>query len=221
MTNIQKQAAFDLTLVIVLGAVTNYLIYQIKSDLAGPVTAFLMLILVLSIFHWRKIKLASIGLRMPDRLLMLPVHILLTMIGTILVGALTHKFAGQFLPAAEAQSRFVGMEGNLTMFLKWVIIGWVVGGIAEEVIFRGFLFNRFESLAGAVKYSPVLALIFQASLFGLIHFYNRGALGAVTIFMVAMAMGGFYLLFKRNLIPLIFAHGIVDSLSFLEDYLGV
>jgi membrane protease YdiL (CAAX protease family) len=221
MTRAQRLAGYDLALLIGLGALINYASYQYSAAYAGPLTAFILLLIVAALSRWRSVSAQDLGLVRPARLRWLPVQVLIILVTTVVVGALTHKIALLVFAAPAPQQRFAGMAGNLSMFLQWLLIGWVVGGFAEEVIFRGFLLSRFEALLGNIRFATMLAVLFQATVFGVIHFYNRGMVGATSIFMVAVVMGVFYLYFKRSLLPLILAHGLVDSLSFLEDYLGV
>ena len=59
----------------------------------------------------------------------------------------------------------------------------------------------------------------QAILFGAIHYANRGLLKALVTMAVGLALGGFYLAFGRCLWPLILAHGLINTMGFLEEYL--
>jgi membrane protease YdiL (CAAX protease family) len=89
------------------------------------------------------------------------------------------------------------------------------------MIFRGFLFGHIEKIFGYFRWATAVAVIGQAFLFcGLVHFYNRGLVGGLTIFCVGLVLGVLYIKLGRNLWPLILAHGIIDTLSFLEDFLA-
>ncbi|GAB4519520.1 MAG: hypothetical protein Tsb004_30590 [Allomuricauda sp.] len=140
---------------------------------------------------------------------------------TILVGALANELFSNFLGVqVMPQNRFAALSGNLPLFLIWLVIGWVVGGFFEEMIFRGFLLGHIESLFGKYRWSAAVGVVGQAFLFGLVHFYNRGIVGGLTIFIVGITMGILFLGLRRNLWPLIIAHGIIDTLSFIEDFLA-
>lgn len=221
MTSKKFNIAIDLIFIMAFASVLNVFATKISISYAGPITAFSTLILVAILMHFRGNKWATIGLRKPPSWLKLVGQVLLVLVGTILVGALVSKGLGSLLGAPEVdRSRFEAIEGNLMMFLWWALVGWVVGGFAEEMIFRGFLLNRVEALLADKRFATVFAVLFQAFFFGLIHFYNRGLVPALTIAAVAITLAAFYLRFGRNLWPLILAHGTIDTLSFLEDYLG-
>jgi membrane protease YdiL (CAAX protease family) len=212
----------NLLIVILSGGILNWLIYQFFPDYSGPITATLLFIVCTVLIKKSNGKWAEYGFLKPNK----PVSLLwkapMVMILTIVTGVLASKgFSWVFESNALAQTRFEGLEGNLPLFLLWVVIGWVVGGFFEEMIFRGFLLNNFEKLFGKNRNAITLAILSQAFIFGLAHFYNRGIVGGLTIFVVAIVLGILYIKFGRNLWPLIIAHGIIDTLSFLEDFLGV
>ena len=99
-----------------------------------------------------------------------------------------------------------------------IVLGALLVGVAEELVFRGFL------LAGArTRYSERGAFLLTCGLFGLVHGANvlAGQALAPTLGQVvfATAMGAaFYLLRRLSgalAIPML-AHGLVDVLSFVS-----
>ncbi|GMN09561.1 hypothetical protein MTsPCn9_16040 [Croceitalea sp. MTPC9] len=221
MLNTQNKASLNLWIVVLSGCFLNRLTYQFLPDYSGPITATILIILCTVLIKSSKQQWSEYGLLKPKKPLRLLWKVLLVMVLTIAAGVLASKVFGSLFDSnAIAQTRFEGMEGNIPMFVMWVVIGWVVGGFFEEMIFRGFLLNNFEKLFDRSKWATVLAIIAQAFLFGLVHFYNRGIVGGLTIFTVAIVLGILYIRFGRNLWPLIIAHGIIDTLSFLEDFMG-
>ncbi len=108
------------------------------------------------------------------------------------------------------------IEGNITGFLIFVIpVSWGSAAIGEELLVRGFLLHRISSLS-----NDVVAVILQAALFALAHFY-QGLMGVANIFVLALIFGTFYIRLGRNLLPLILAHGIIDTVSITLLYLGL
>ncbi len=112
------------------------------------------------------------------------------------------------------------MAGNVPMFLMWVAYGWIVGGFMEEMIFRGFILHHVLKIFEGSRSKFFIAVFSQAFLFGLVHFYNRGIIGGLMILIAGLVIGFLYLRFGKNLWPVILAHGIMDTLSFLEDFLA-
>lgn len=119
------------------------------------------------------------------------------------------------------EDRFAGTTGNLPRYLMWMALGIVSGGFGEEVFFRGYLMRRIEGILPASSLRPMLMVILPALMFGAVHFYYQGLRGLLSIAAIGFAIGTLYLLYKRNLWPLIVAHALVDSIGFTALYLGV
>lgn len=223
MKLLQRQLSPVTSLIIVIsfGAVVNFLVYQFQPDLAGPITASSLMLVSSILLYNDGLRWSDLGLRKmrkPYRLIwQVPTTFILTLAAALIGNFLFSSVFGEVVPY---QTRFEGMEGNVMMFIKWVVIGWIVGGFFEELIFRGFLLHYFEKVFESNKYATLIAVLAQGFIFGLVHFYNRGIVGALSIFIVSLVLGSLYLKFKRNLWPLILAHGIMDTLSFLEEFLG-
>jgi len=86
-------------------------------------------------------------------------------------------------------------------------------GISEESLFRGYMQTHLEKLC-----NPNLAILIQAVLFGVWHFvWNLSPFDPLamiqyvaTTFFIGLFFGYFYSK-TRNLIPLVLAHGLFDS----------
>jgi CAAX protease family protein len=217
----RKKARNDVIITLLFMAIVNVSVYQITWVYAGPITALFTIILVTILIRRRGISWAELGLRRPKNIWIMLVQAVGVLIGTGVVLYLAYQFASLFFEKAETTiSRFGNMEGNLQLYLWWVTLGWIVGGFFEEMLFRGFLLSRIELMLGKRKLSTIVAIFFQAAIFGMIHFYYQGAYGALTIFFAASFIGLCYVLFGRNLWPLILSHGLLDTLGFLGDFLG-
>ena len=72
---------------------------------------------------------------------------------------------------------------RIPTYMMWVFFAIAVGGFAEEMIFRGFLINRVETLltnkAPILKSSvlSIIAIILPALLFGFAHFTGVDSIG--------------------------------------------
>jgi membrane protease YdiL (CAAX protease family) len=88
-------------------------------------------------------------------------------------------------------------------------VTWVsVAGFEE--ISRAFFFSRVLRLWPAARKARWAAVLFSALLFGAAHLY-QGPLSALANGITAVIDGLFYLMVGR-LLPLIFAHGLFDSI---------
>jgi membrane protease YdiL (CAAX protease family) len=102
----------------------------------------------------------------------------------------------------------------------WLVIVWTAAAFGEEMFFRGYLITRLQNLFSDIKFGNVLAVITPALLFGLAHIYYQGLRGLVITGLIGLAFGTMFLLFKRNLWPLILWHGVIDTLTFTAMFMN-
>lgn len=101
-----------------------------------------------------------------------------------------------------------------TLAAYLIIMGliWTTNAFGEEMVFRAFMMSRISELLGGSRFAWILAAIVQATIFGLGHAY-QGTMGIVITGMVGLVFGLGYLLSRRNLWPVIIAHGIINSVG--------
>ena len=80
--------------------------------------------------------------------------------------------------------------------------------------------TRLALLFGSGKAGWTAALIIQAILFGLDHFY-QGLAGMIDVGIYGLVYGAIFLIARRNLWANVLAHGLLDALAFTLLYLGV
>ena len=131
-----------------------------------------------------------------------------------------------FFPILENFIVFEGTEIGLHAFIKgnkWqyffiIIMGWLVGGFYEEIVFHGFIFSRLEKMIKG-KYATEIAFIGTAIIFGAYH-YQLGAAGLINALIVGAVYLGLFLFFKRNLWYSIFCHGVYNTIVITLIYHG-
>lgn len=107
------------------------------------------------------------------------------------------------------------LEGNLVNYLLFLIpVSWCSAAIGEELLVRGYLLNRLESLSGTW-----FAVVTQAAIFALAHIY-QGWMGVINIFVLALVFGVIFIRCGRSLWPLIIAHGLIDTIAVTLIYIG-
>ncbi|MEE2526461.1 CPBP family intramembrane glutamic endopeptidase [Hyphobacterium sp. HN65] len=130
-----------------------------------------------------------------------------------------------FWPVEEVPSgvedRWGNIVGNFPVYLGWLAIVWTSAAFGEEIFFRSYLIRRVEALLPGVKWAAALAVIIAATGFGIAHMYYQGVRGLVVTGVIGLALGTLYLVYKRNLWPLVLAHGAVDTLAFTAMYLDL
>jgi membrane protease YdiL (CAAX protease family) len=96
---------------------------------------------------------------------------------------------------------------------------WLVGGLYEEMAFRGYVNRVFYNLSRGLSAARWLGLFVVSLLFGLYH-WQQGILG-----ILAAALGGIYwscLIRWRggNLWTAVFSHATYDTTALLLIYCG-
>jgi len=169
------------------------------------------------VLHRRGVSWASLGLREPSPLwLAAAIAVAAYLVEWVLWQWAVPVLAEWFHPTQRPS--FLGhLHGNTLALAFWIAISWLVGGICEECLFRGFLLDRVEAALGGGRAALATGVTAQAALFGTLHLY-----GGTFAFMYAALFGVvhaiFYLLARRNLWPVIVVHAIVDSVSFWGVY---
>jgi membrane protease YdiL (CAAX protease family) len=146
--------------------------------------------------------------------------IALVLAGFVIVGA--DALADQFFDKVpRSNPRFGDLEGNLPLTLAWISVGILIGGFAEEMVYRGFMINALERIFGEWrKWAVIPAIVLPALFWAARHFYFAGGHGAIVVFCIGLFFGIVYVLNGRNLWPTILIHALFDTLSFSMRYFG-
>lgn len=110
------------------------------------------------------------------------------------------------------------LQESKVQFLIMVIMGWLIGGFYEEIVFHGFIFTRLEQLIQG-RYATPIGFAITALLFGGYHI-QLGALGVVNALVVGAVYLGLFVYFKRNLWYAIICHGVYNTTVMTLLYLG-
>ena len=114
----------------------------------------------------------------------------------------------------SAVSKFGDLKGNWLLFFSIIPLVLVESSL-EELLDRGFLMNWFERLFSKFSFATVFAVIIQAAIFGFRHSYDISS-RSITVFLIGLIMGIAYMVFGRNLWPLIIAHCLLNTISMLD-----
>lgn len=117
-------------------------------------------------------------------------------------------------------SRLEIMHGNLPNLILNVVAAWFTAGFFEELLWRGYLMNRLIDLQGKkTKLAWVISVVGSAIIFGLGHTY-QGLGGVIKITALGLLFGAAFLTTRRNLWPVIIAHAVLETISFVQIYFG-
>jgi membrane protease YdiL (CAAX protease family) len=149
-----------------------------------------------------------------------------TLIVSIFLGSSYYLFSGFFL--SPFLRRLTGdytpspffelIEGNPSMLLFLLVFTWIFAAFGEEMIFRGYLANRFSDIFGEETFYAKSWWIVGTLLFGMAHL----PVGLASFFSAVIAglfFTGLFQRFNGNLWVPILTHGLYDSLVFLIYFL--
>ncbi len=189
MFNQHLLMSFSLPIRMILMIVTQWILFLVP--------AILMVVY--------KEKLSSMGFKKERILLQISIGVLIA-VSMSLVLTVLPIFMG-----------FKDMVGNASYTQTWQFayefIYRIMGvALAEEIIFRGYIFNKLLE----IKNSRWFAIIVSSVLFGLFHVFNGNI---IQIFMTAF-IGLVYCILREKvkectLLSLIIAHGVYDALIVL------
>jgi hypothetical protein len=173
------------------------------------------------VFLWlwlSRTPLSDVGLVRPDswaRLLLLGIA---TGIG---VKLLMKAVVMPYLGAPPTNPFLAPLEGDLAASLSATVRMMVLGGVLEEIVFRGFLFNRLQTAMGT-GFSARAAMVVGAGLFfGAVHYFGQGVFGAVHAAILGIVFGAVYFLNRQRLGCLIVTHAVFNATGVWMTYAGV
>lgn len=100
--------------------------------------------------------------------------------------------------------------GSWSGVLGLIVTGWLVGGFAEELFFRGYLIPTLQNLLGGGKWAAGLAALISILWFSLSHRY-QGWMGVADAAISGLLFTTLFLWRGRLTAPII-AHGLFDML---------
>jgi membrane protease YdiL (CAAX protease family) len=87
----------------------------------------------------------------------------------------------------------------------YLVLAVVIGGTAEEILYRGYAIARIETLTGSVWLAALAPMV----IFSLAHVPLWGLAPALSTFLAAGVFTAFFL-WQRDLTPVVIAHVVTD-----------
>jgi len=184
-------------------------------------------VFMLTLLAWATVSLHRHGETWRSLVLKRPISIVRTTIlvvagyfGAIALNALLILMVlprlGVSRPSLTALS---SLAHNPGVYVAWLALAWTSAAVGEELQFRGFLMSRLERLLGRGWWATGLALAGQATVFGALHIY-QGPGGMLATGVLGLVFGAVFLFGRRNALPNIIVHGLVDTVSLTLIFLG-
>lgn len=117
---------------------------------------------------------------------------------------------------------FRALQQSLAKLAAGILVAWALGGVLEELVFRGVLLNAVEALAAQRLPRPAaiaLAVAAAAGGAGIIHLY-QGPRAALIITQLSVLFGLVFVLSGHNLWAVMLCHGLYDTVAFIRFGLG-
>lgn len=182
------------------------------------------IVVALLLIHWRLQRAgeswASLGFARAasvPRLLLVAVALYVVVLAAVSV--LVRPAAQALHWPPQDLARFAAMRGHPWRLAAMLLLAWTSAAFGEEILFRGFLQGRLQRLIGAGPARSALAILLQATAFGLCHAY-LGVRGIANAAVVGLVFGIGLIACRGSLWPLILAHGLTDTVTLVLLYLG-
>ena len=220
----RRDAAIDLAIVLATIAaawlLSRFVLYPALSipdyaplvlrPISGVIAAWIVL-------RWRGEGWGSLGLRRPaswPRAIAVAILLYLAMLA---ISQWVVPYVAAIVHPTQRPSFLAALPGNLPMLIAWLAVSWLVGGLTEELLFRGFLLDRVAKLFGGGALALGIAAVAQAILFGMLHLY-AGSFAFLYASMFAVTTAAFYIAGGRNLWSVILVHGTWDTVAMWSVY---
>ena len=180
--------------------------------------SLLLSIAVIAYTRFRGRPLSSLGVSRPRSVLK---AIVTGVLGAVLI------FAGVMLsisllasaglitpPDAEPVMLVEGPDLALSLTLS-IAVMWINAAFGEELLFRGFLMNSLMRALGDTRLAGFVSAAGIALAFGAMHIPSQGLYGLAVTGVVGFLMGLLFLFGKRNLMPVVIAHGVINTTSMI------
>ena len=225
LSNSSRRAALlDILLVVLVSAVA-YTIELASADVLpwGDEARGVVAVLVGAGFAiWVTLRrgrsLTDLGFRRPNRWWTVPFWAIGIMVAFIVAQAAASILLATLIDLPEPDmSRYDFIRGNLVSAIAMALVLPVVAAVPEEIVYRGFLVDRFSCLMSGGKGGAVFPVLAQAVAFGSVHF--QWGVGGIVLTSIMGAVWGFaFLLCGRNLWIVILAHSAAHIALVVQLY---
>lgn len=196
-----------------VGIVATLVILLAPNDFIVPIGAMLALL-------WARrshTPLSELGFVQPKSWI-------LTVVGGIAFG-IAFKFLMKaivmpLLGAGPVNQTYHYLAGNRAALPGAIYTMIVAAGFGEEVVFRGFLYQRLRTLFGRGPAASAIIITITAAVFGLAHYFDQGITGVEQAVITGLAFGTMYVL-AGQIWVVMFAHAAFDLTALAMIYLNL
>ncbi len=215
-------AAFiDLAIVAGVLVTVKQTVLQFSVVYGGPASTFAAMAAATWLLYRRGFRWADLGFVWPESWLKTLGWTALVFAAFLVTAGTSSAVADQFVPDVGASGRFDFVKGSWAGYLTIMALVWTHGSFFEELLFRAFVITKGQTALGGTRMAGIVAVVLSAVFFGYRHYYYQGLHGAFVTGMIGLVFGLIYLWFgRRNVWPLILAHGLANSIAQTSRFLG-
>jgi membrane protease YdiL (CAAX protease family) len=107
--------------------------------------------------------------------------------------------------------------GNALALIELLFVVTIVGGFAEETVYRGYLFERLGKLIGTGAWSKTAIVLLTTGLFALPHYVEQGLAGVEQATVTGLVFGTMFAITGRIGLLMV-AHAVFDVTALLIIY---
>jgi len=121
--------------------------------------------------------------------------------------------------APATNATYHGLVGNTAALPMIAFTMIVIAGVGEELVMRGWLFDRLGHWWGRGALATVATVGLSTLLFAALHLQDQGVPGAEQALVTGLAFGALYAA-TRQIAPVMIAHAAYDLLAVAIIYAG-
>lgn len=193
---------------------------SILTPFSGLATPFYVILTVVFILAYRRFGENFKGLgfgggfRFSHLALAVAAVLVLQLTARLVSPALEEVFGG-----GRDLSRFSGVEGSMQALLLTLALSWSFAAFGEEIAYRIVLLGGLLLTLGNSRSAVLVAVLLQAVVFGLVHYY-QGPAGVAGATISGVVFGVVTVMARGSIWPAALAHGINNSIGLISIYQG-
>lgn len=208
--------AIELTIIVVLIAANQFNFIRVPLSLTLPLLLLGWISLRIRGLHWQNAGLCPPVDWKKTFTIAITIATVHQFFSTFILIPLLQQVTGQSIDLSLVEQ----IKGNLGMLGASFVIAWLLAAFGEEMVYRGYILNRFADFFKSKPSRWLFGYITSALLFAWVHQY-QGVVGIIDSFVSATIWSGLYFYSGRNLWLPILAHGFYDTIAFIFAYLGI
>jgi membrane protease YdiL (CAAX protease family) len=160
----------------------------------------------------------ELGLAIPSRPLVTIGLVLVWLALMLAYSPLADSLATRWFAKPPTLQSFRAIQQSTVKLVAGILVAWVLGGILEELAFRGIVLRSIALWLAAGLGVPLAALVavwVAAFGAGVIHFY-QGPRAVAIIVQLSVLFGGLFVISGYNLWAVMLCHGLYDTVAFIR-----